>query len=241
MNFQLLGLSLLAKNFNLLFISAVQKGYDYFILHHSDLGVVGYVTKGKRTGSWTDLLVDRLEQYGLKALSSAVPIKSDNGITSSGILTSAGDPWSLRRTTVKELDRLPTEVVLRNDLCKMYELDSRKAGAVLINSGLLIMDIRDRGGIWREKRWTGFNIYDVIAWNMDGEPQSFTIPEDWGLSIWCHENDVPYGFTRELVIAHCGAKNYMNVGGWGDDTDCPRQQMGIEAYKLSKGRPGENV
>lgn len=234
-NYQLLGLSLLAKNFNMLFISAIKKGYDFFVLHHSDLGVVGMATDKTRAGSWTDFLVDRLEEQKLAALSAAVAIKSDNGITSSGILTVEGDPWSLRRTTVKELPTLPLACVTRDDLVTRYGLDPKTAGALLINTGLLIMDIRNRGGIWREKKWPGFHIYDEIAWNLDGEPQSFTIPEDWNMSIWCHENNVPYAFTREFIVAHCGNKNYVNVGNWGDDTDCGRQQMSADAWRNSHG------
>jgi len=237
MNFQLLGLSLLAKNFNMLFISAVTKGYDYFVLHHSDLGVQGMVSDFT-SGSWIDLLITRLHENELSALSSAVVIKSDDGVTSSGILTTEGDPWSLRRTTIKELNRLPTKCVKREHLLKEYDLKSEEAGALLINSGLLIMDIRDSGGIWRVKEWTGFNIYDEIAWSKDGVPESFTIPEDWNMSIWCHENDVPYGFTRELVISHMGQKAFMNVGDWGVEADMIRQQMSADEYRqmVVKGR-----
>lgn len=233
-HYQLLGLSLLAKNFNMLFISAVAKGFDYFVLHHSDLGVVGTQTSS-RAGSWSDILVERLNQYKLAAMSSAVVIKSDNGITSSGILTKEGDPWSLRRTTIRELATMPAECIQRADLVHRYGMPEKEAGALLINSGLLIMDIRNRGGIWREKEWTGFNIYDRIAWNRDGVPQSFTIPEDWNFSIWCHENHVPYAFTKELIVAHCGTKNYMSNGEWGDESDCPRQQMSMEDYIKSRG------
>lgn len=231
-NYQLLGLSLLAKNFNLLFISAIKKEYDYFILHHSDLGVGGCLTDTK--GSWTDLLVQRMTKLNAAALSAAIAIKSQNGLTSTGILAVDGDAYSLRRTTVKELDKLPAEFIDRADLCELYGLDEKKAGALLVNSGLLIMDIRDRGGIWREKKWPGFNIYDEIRWNTKGMPESYTIPEDWGLSIWMYTNGVPYFATKELVVCHCGAGNFTNAGGWGtDEHDGPRQQMHPDEYEKS--------
>ena len=231
MNYQSLGLSLLAKNFNLLFISAVKRGYDYFLLHHSDLGVAGLLDGGFR-GSWLDLLIDRLEKHQLKALSVAVPIKNQAGVFSSGILTVPGDAWSLRRHTVKELNRMPTEIITRDDMAKT--LDVKAPGAMLVNSGLLLMDIRDRGGIWREKEWPGFNIADEIVWNRSGVPESYTVPEDWGLSIWCHENNVPYALTREIIVAHVGGTVFLNNGDWGDETDVPRQQISPEEYRLSR-------
>lgn len=229
-NFQCLGLSLLAKCFNMLWISAVKKGYDYFILHHADLGATG--TFQPFDGTWVDLLIHRLNEYKLAALSVASPIKSPQGYLSSGIETVAGDPFSLRRTTTRELKDLPIQLITRDDLCKLYGLDPKCCGALLINTGLLIMDIRCYGGIWREKKWPGFNIIDSIEWNTRGEPESFTIPEDWNMSAWCHKNDVPFAFTKEIQLSHCGGSVFTNADDWGaEEHDMKRQQMSIEDYR----------
>jgi hypothetical protein len=226
--FQLLGLSLLAKNFNMLFISAYQKGFDYFILHHSDLGVAG--TLGDFRGSWVDLLVHRMEQLDAAVLSAVIPIKSPAGHTSTALETVSGDPYSLRRLTIRESERCAEDYINRADLCELFNVDESKAGALLINTGLMIMDLKNVD--WAGLGWPGFNIQDTIEWNQAGRPESFTIPEDWNLSRWLHyDTDLEYYCTRELVISHIGAHNFMNNGGWGDDTDCPRQQQSIEDYR----------
>lgn len=228
--FQLLGLSLLAKNFNMLFISAFKRGYDYFILHHSDLGVAG--VKGGFQGSWVDLLVHRMEQLEAAALSAVIPIKSPAGHTSTALETVNGDPYSLRRLTIRESERCAEDFINRADLCELFNVDEESAGALLINTGLMIMDLKNVD--WAGLNWPGFNIQDTIEWNTKGQPDSYTIPEDWNFSRWLHyETELEYFATRELVIAHVGVHNFMNEGGWGDETDCPRQQVSIEDYRKS--------
>lgn len=232
MNFQLLGLSLLAKNFNLLFINAIRMGYDYFILHHSDLGIFGKISRANNE-SWLDTMIERSDQQKVSALSVVSPIKSPTGLTSSGLEMIAGDPWSLRRLTIKELERLPNTEITRDQVCKLFSADPSKAGALLVNTGILLMDIRNGGGVWREKKWPGFHIYDEIVWNTKGVPESFTIPEDWNMSSWCHENGVRFNCTKELLLTHVGGQNFNNHGAWGDETDGPRQQMNPREYELT--------
>jgi len=231
-NFHLLGLSLLAKNFNMLFCMAIKHGCDFFILHHSDLGVTGCHTN--HSGTWVDLLVSRVLENNLSALSATVAIKSPNGFTSSGLEMIANDPFSLRRLTVRESSFLPLEFINRADVCELFEVDEERAGALLINTGLLIMDIRKRGGCYRELEWPGFNIIDSIEWNQSGAPESYTVPEDWNFSRWLHGNNISYACTRELVVTHCGGYNFVNAGDWGDEKDLLRQQVSIEDYRNSK-------
>lgn len=229
--FQLLGLSLLAKNFNMLFISAFTKGYDYFILHHSDLGVAGLL--GDFQGSWVDLLVHRIDQLEAAALSVVIPIKSPAAHTSTALETVSGDPYSLRRLTIRESERCAEDFINRADLCELFNVSEDKAGALLINTGLMIMDLKNVD--WAGLKWPGFTIEDTIEWNKSGKPSSYTIPEDWHFSRWMHyETDLDYYATRELVVSHVGHHNFMNNGGWGDETDCPRQQPSIEDYRESR-------
>ena len=130
-NYQILGLSLLARNFNTLFCSAYTKGYDYIVYLHSDVGVR---IDGNSAGSWVDILVDRTKQLELAALSVVIPIKSQEAYTSAGIQLKRGNPYSLRRITVKQLQSLREEFISREDVCKLYGLDPDEAGAMLINS-----------------------------------------------------------------------------------------------------------
>lgn len=229
-HFKLLGLSLLAKNFNLLFCSAIYGGYDYFILHHSDLGVTGRITS--QNGTWVDSLIELMTSNEMSAMSSVVPIKSQDGFTSSGLEMRNNDPFSLRRLTIKELSKLHTDVIVRSDVCELFGVKQPDAGALLINSGLLVMDIRNRGGVWKEKKWPGFNIHDTIEWNKSGRPESYTIPEDWGFSSWCHANGVKFCCTRSLTINHVGLSVFSSIGDWGNiEHDTNRQQVPIEDYR----------
>jgi hypothetical protein len=230
-NFQLLGLSLLAKNFNMLFISAYKKGYDYFILHHSDIGVVGNVSGWE--GSWVDLLVHRMEELKPAALSAVVPIKSGAGFTSTALEMVKGDPFSLRRLTIAELERCPVDFINKADLCEIFGTNEDETGALLVNTGLMIMPLRNVA--WAKLQWPGFDIKDTIEWNTKGDPESFTIPEDWDFSRWVHY-EAPSEFqvlaTKELIVGHVGQHVFQNTGGWGDHaSDINRQQVSIENYR----------
>jgi hypothetical protein len=227
-----LGLSLLAKNFNLLWIRAYTSGYDYFILHHSDLGVVGNLSG--YAGSWSDLLVERMEELKAAAMSAVIPLKGPDGLTSTAIELTKGDPYSLRRLTQTELQRCPVDFINRADLVEVMGINDQKAGALLVNTGCLIMNLRDFP--WFERRWPGFSIEDKIAWNKSGRPDSYTIPEDWNMSRWFHyhgDGEFPYYATKELVIAHIGGRAFFNSEVWGKETDGPPGQCKLEDYENS--------
>lgn len=225
-----LGLSLLAKNFNLQWIQAYQKGYDFYVCHHSDLGCVG--TLSGYEGTWLDLLVERITDLQAAALSAVIPIKSDAGLTSTALELQPGNPYSLRRLTMKELSRCPLDFINREDLCETFGLKGEDVGAFLINTGLLIIDLRNFD--WCGRKWPGFNIQDTIEWNTTGRPQSYTIPEDWYFSRWLHYEapDWPYFATRELIVAHAGGRVFMNNSyDYGQPHDNPIVQKSIEEYR----------
>ncbi len=228
-----MGLSLLAKCFNLLWIKAYTNGYDYFVLHHSDLGVIGNQVGWE--GTWLDLLVHRCQEWNAAAICPIIDIKSDTGLTSTAIETEAGNPYSLRRLTKKEMLRCPADFIEREDLCEVMGLDESKAGALLINTGCLIMDLKNFP--WVEKRWPGFNIEDKVAWNTSGVPASYTIPEDWNMSRWFHYNhreEFPYYATKQLIIAHLGQKAWLSDrADYGADFDDEGHQPSPEEYEQS--------
>ncbi len=97
--YQAMGLSLLARNFNSLWINAFKRGYDYFVLHHSDLGV----SSPYNGVSWLDVMIERMRQTGAAVMPVASPIKSQAGHYSLGLDLEAGNPYTLRRITQREL------------------------------------------------------------------------------------------------------------------------------------------
>jgi hypothetical protein len=229
--FQVLGLSLLARNFNQLFKNAWKHGFDVFVLHHSD--ILAYpLTEEGAVSSWLDILIERMYHMKAACISVASPIKSEAGHTSFGMQLEKGDnPWSLRRITIKQLNKLP-QTISREDCCKLLKLNPNTAGAMLINTGVLVMDLRNF--MWNTERWPGFQIKDKLAWNKectDCEP--FTEPEDWRLSRWLHDRDWPYYCVRDIGIDHVGVKIYKNHGYWGFECDDTPIQPSIAEYEQS--------
>lgn len=202
-----LGLSLLAKNFNLIWIKAYTKDFDYIVIHHTDLGVVGF--QPEIEGTWIDVLVDLMQESGAAAISSIVPIKSRDGLTSTGLEMERGNPHSLRRLTLAESQHLShNRLIGRNDLCELFDVEEVRAGALLVNTGLMIIDLKNFP--WAEARWPGFSIQDSIEWSKGGKPQSYTIPEDWGFSNWLHLMGWPYYAYRGIVTSHAGTELFLS-------------------------------
>lgn len=224
---QCIGLSLLALNFNSLWVTGYKTGADFFVLHHSDLGV-----HSPHAGRpWIDVLVDKMYQLSAAAISVASPIKSTAGHLSAGLQMVAGNPHTLRRLTVRELNLLPESFIARCHVCEAFGANPAAAGAMLVNTGLLIIDLRRFP--WAGLRWPGFEIKDQIAWNLRGEPLPYTVPEDWAFSMWMHEHGLPYFMTRELQLVHAGHHTFKNHGIWGDAADFSQPKPSIAQWSAS--------
>jgi hypothetical protein len=228
-DFRLLGLSLLAKNFNILFCEAFNRGFDYLVIHHADIGACD--PSGR---CWLDTLLTQMQDHKLAALSAVVPIKTSSGVTSTALQLDTNNPYKLRRMTVSELaiwqqQRGRDTIITADELARLWHAQ-RQPGPLLINTGLLIMDL---SAPWFDKRWPGFCIDDRLAWNSIGRPDSYTIPEDWNFSIWMHNNGLAYGATPSLEVSHVGQKLYESQGGWGDHTDLSQSQPSVEEYEQS--------
>lgn len=224
---QTLGLSLLAKNFNELFCTAWKRDFDYFVLLHSDIMVCH--PSHFSGGSWVDLLVKQANENGLAALSAVVPIKSQAGHTSTALQLSANNPYNMRRLTVRESNRLKQPFINRADLCSLFKVSEEKAGPLFINTGCLLMDLRNFD--WAGCRWPGFEIDDKIVWDKNrNQPQTYTVPEDWKFSRWLDDQGWAYGATNELEIHHYGTVPFINRGDWGDEQDTALGQKSPEEY-----------
>jgi hypothetical protein len=224
-SYQCMGLSLLARNFNSLWIQAYKRGADYFILHHADLAV----SSPYPGVAWCDLLIDRMRSLNAAVMSVASPIKSKFGHFSMGLDMKAGNPYTLRRTTARELFLLPNLFVGRADLCDMYDVHPDAAGAFIVNTGCFIMDLKRFP--WRQLQWPGFNIVDNIQWSLNGVPLAYTEPEDWNASRWLHRHEIPFFATKEVHLEHFGGKTYENQGLWGDLHDDTPMQPSMEVWK----------
>lgn len=205
------GLSLLAHLFNILFAQSYKRGDDYFVLLHSDISASAPAGQG----SWIDLMVDRMEALNAAVLSYASPIKGPTGHLSAGMFLEPGNLYSLRRATMHELHEMPQVVITRTEMCRVMGLDPEKCGAMMVNTGCMIMNLR-KFPWWT---WPGFNIHSELSWSPKRVPRPYCVPEDWGLSAWLHERGWPFYMSRELTIEHAGTKVWHTGEVWGDKHD----------------------
>jgi len=229
--YQISILSLLARNFNHLFCNAYKAKFDYIIYVHSDLGV-----ESAPGHLWVETMLQAMEAYKFAALSQVVPIKSDLGVTTTALQLKKDNKHGLRRLTVKELGE-HTGVITRSDLCTVFKVSPDDAGALLINTGLLCMDLQNFD--WTQ--WNGFSIYDQILWNKSGTPKAFTIPEDWRLSQFLHEYKWPYGAINCLEVNHDGQRFYNNREDYGEEHDQTAIQPSEKFYLESTDAEADKI
>lgn len=225
---QYLGLSLLARNFNSMWLNAWNQGFDYFVLLHADIGVE---TPETLPGSWVDYLVDTVDRLEAAVVSAVSPIKSFAGHTSLAIQLDPQNPYGLRRATLQQIQQLPGPFITRKDLCQTMGLDINISGAMLINTGCMIMNLRHPKFDWR--KWPGFSITDSIAFNKKGIAKPFTVPEDWALSMWLYNMGWPYYATKKLVVHHFGHIDYASNSAIGQPSDTTPVDPTIEEWEQS--------
>jgi len=221
--YQISVLSLLARNFNYLFCQAYSAGFDYLIYVHSDLGIES--APGQH---WVDTVIAVMEEKKFAAVSQVIPIKNDSGTTTTALQLNKNNKYGLRRLTVKEVAG-HTGIITREDLCRMFSVSPDDAGALLINTGLLCLGLKNF--YW--PKWDGFSIEDKILWNKSGTPKAFTTSEDWRFSMWLHEKEWPYGAINCFAINHDGHKYYSNREVWGGEHDATNVEVSEEKFVAS--------
>lgn len=151
---------------------------------------------------WLDQLLGDLEEHSADVMSAVVPIKDEQGLTSTAI-DDPEDPWNVeRRITMTELMRLP-EVFGAAD-CGYPD---RK---LLVNTGCWICRL-DRE--WR--RHVSFTIRDRIVYK-DGKWTPEVASEDWNFSRDVQELGGKVMATRRVMLKHAGEMFYPNSHGWGN-------------------------
>lgn len=196
--------SVITRNCNALWAAALQArardGYTHFAMLHSDIAPERF---------WLDILVEELEMTGGDMISAVVPIKGENGVTSTAI-DYADDRWSpLKRLTMAEVAELPET------------FDATAAGYrdhfLLLNTGCCLIDLR--------KPWCGrvgpdgalevcFTTKDRVIRAAD----RFVIQhqsEDWSFSRAVQEAGGRIYATQKVKLVHWGEIGYPNYGEWG--------------------------
>lgn len=178
--------------FNRLWINALEL-YEagkitHFLMYHSDIVAEEY---------FLDKMIDIMERTKADVLSAIVPIKDQQGMTSTAMDEPVGDVdpyWRVRRLTMKEVHHMEPTFT-----------DPK----LLLNTGLMLVDM--------SKAWTKdayFTFEDKIIWH-HGRRVAVCMPEDWGFSRMAKKLGATLWATREVPILHYGETSYPNQIPWG--------------------------
>lgn len=177
--------SLLAWGFNQLYSAALNRrkeGVTHFLLLHADIIPLG---------NWYGTLLTEMQRFNLDAIAANVPFRSDSGICSTGYDTSNDRSTDPHRYMIQELEG--------------QTLTSRERPGLLINTGCLLMDISKP---WAEEFC--FRIHDGIHKKDNGDFEATCLSEDWYMSRWMTDRQIPFGATSKVKCLHVGAKAWPN-------------------------------
>lgn len=183
--------SFLTHNFNVLFCEALNHrklGFTHFAMCHDDC---------EPERGWLDKMVDIATERRADILSVVIPIKDEQGYTSTALDTLTVDPeWRVKRLTMTEIYR-------------DYE-PTFTHPKLLLNTGLMLVDLRKPAV---EKLW--FEFKNVIQKLPDGTMFPKCFPEDWQFSRMARREGLRLYATREIKVDHWGRHKYGNDKPWG--------------------------
>lgn len=189
--------SALCYSFNSLWCTALNRrsdGITHFAMLHADIDP---------QADWIDVLIAEMDRYDADVVSAVVPLKGNQGVTSTAIDT---DQWRPRRLTIRETNGLPETF----GAVDVTWADGRK---LLVNTGCWVCKFTSP---WIER--ICFEMRDRIIREGDKfVPQFF--PEDWHFSRQCHKEDLNVMATTKVKLTHIGIAPFPNYGEWGDMSD----------------------
>ena len=196
--FQVRGGSLLAYQFNGLWVEALEAGADFFVMCHADIvPELGGIKK----------LIEECVALDADCVSAVSPIKTQDGITSTAV-ANEDELWRPRRFTMHEVYDFPET------------FDAAMTGnpdrALLVNTGLMVCNMKRP---WVEG--VCFTIKDKIVRGPDGKRQPLVLPEDWGFSWYLYEQGAKVYATRKVHLDHHGAFAFPNNQAWGTQKHDP--------------------
>jgi len=211
------GDSLLAKNFNTLYATAlemklVNPDMKWFAMLHADIEPEEF---------WLDKLIAEAELHDADMLSVVVPIKDDRGVTSTAFAKS-GDRFNMHtRLTMNQVNHasFPQTFDLRQaaDALERLPIHLRMKNvpreALLVNTGCFCLNL-DKP--WSDQLW--FTINDKIE-KVDGHYVVLNEPEDWFFSRLLASHGARVMATKHVRLTHHGITPYKNWETWGQPKD----------------------
>lgn len=162
------------------------KDVTYFAMLHSDVHA---------DGPWLDTLIDELETKKLDILSVVLPIKSEEGATSTAFLS---ENDQVHRLTMNDVEKQPQTFTIET----LFGPDTENT--LLVNTGMWVAKV----GEWM-KEFDGFRIASQIVLK-DGKYETMTSSEDWDFSSWAAEKGLKVGATTIIKAGHIGKKSFPN-------------------------------
>lgn len=180
----------------------------HFAMLHSDV---------EPDKGWLDVLMDELIEKRLQVLSCVIPIKSQDGLTSTAV-GPINDIWTQRRLTMAEVAELP-ETFTDKDLVEWKKAHHCEGWVLLLNTGCWVCDLSARPfqqvDSHGDLRFT-FTQKDRIRVDEKGQLIPHFAPEDWIFSRECHRAGLKIAATRKVKLAHSGPHQFSNQGVWGN-------------------------
>jgi hypothetical protein len=209
--------SLSIQNCNGLWCKALnlrKNGFQWFAMLHAD------VTPDIL---WIDTLIDEAEKYKADFMSVVIPIKSEEGVTSTAILDAANlwRPWCRLTTSQKNYKDFPKTFDI-NGLIRSLDKLPEPLGVhkfpscplLGANTGCMVVRLHRP---WATSVW--FQGGDRIAQESNGNWIAENQPEDWWFARRIAEEGGVVMSTQIVEVLHEGRKNYSSKESWGAPID----------------------
>lgn len=185
--------SWITRNFNACLAAALNhraKGITHFCLLHEDIHI--------HDRQWLEKMLGLMQKTGADVLSAVVPIKNEQGLTSTALDEPVGDfdpHWRVRRLTLDEVHKNFEPTFTHEKL--------------LLNTGLMLIDLSKP---WIEE--LHFEFEDKII-KIGDQFVEVGVPEDWKFSRDAREMGASLWATREIIVEHLGGGRWPNATPWG--------------------------
>ncbi len=159
----------------------------HVIMLHADIVV--------KNGSWGTDFVEEMDRVGAGIMSVVIPIKTQEGITSTAVETKETQDkngWHPVRFTMKEIAQMP---------------ETFTHPRLMLNTGLMCIDMR--------QDWVNELVFDLESKVDLANYRPFFLPEDWKMSRFCQEKKVSMWATTKIKAIHIGEAPFGNDKPWG--------------------------
>jgi hypothetical protein len=208
--------SLVSLNCNRLWCLALNtrqaNDLHWFAMLHSDIGPEPW---------WLDKLIAEAERCGADLLSAVVPIKNQEGLTSTAILQPGAPFGAFHRLSLAQVrhESFPEtfDIYKAVDALASLPVGLRQTGlpreALLVNTGCMVMRL-DRP--WADERLWFDDLNGIVR--IHGELQAVCKSEDWNFSHRVAQEGGKVMATKIIKLTHRGVSDYSSEQIWGQST-----------------------